>query len=543
MADCQLCGLEHPGGHHLTNILLHVASAILLFLVLRQMTGDLWPSAFAATLFAIHPLHVESVAWVAERKDVLSGLFFMLTLAAYTGYARHPFSLFRYLLVTALFALGLMAKPMLVTLPFVLLLLDYWPLGRVDSGRWTVRSRTDRQPLSTVHHPPSNSFVRLFLEKLPWLVLSAASCVVTYEAQGAAVATFQSLPFHWRIAGALVSYIAYLGQFFYPAGLAVFYPHLQDAPPLGEIVGSGLLLAGISLAVLALCRKCPCLLVGWLWYLGMLVPVIGLVQVGSQAMADRYTYLTQIGLYIALVWGAAHLFTSWTVDGERWTVVAVSVHRPPSTVHYLGAAVSALLLAGLMICAWQQASYWKDDVTLWPHVLACTSNNYVAHSVLGDALARRGQVDEAIVQYQAALRIKSDYAEAHTNLADALVRRGRIDEAIAHYRTALTLKPDHPAALNNLAWLRATHPDPKYRDGRQAVILARRAVELASNNPSALDTLAAAYAEAGRFAEAVETARQALDLALQQNKQSQAESIRSTIRLYQAGTPFHEPGP
>ena len=302
MLDCQLYGLNHPGGHHLTNVLLHAASAILLFLVLRQMTGDLWPSAFVAALFAIHPLHVESVAWVAERKDVLSGLFFMLTLAAYVGYARRPFSLLRYLLVTVLFALGLMAKPMLVTLPFVLLLLDYWPLGRIGAAvpQSPQQARLPRQS--------SLALRRVLLEKLPWLVLTAASCVVTRFAQQTALVSTERLPLPSRIANALVSYVAYLGQFFYPVGLAVLYPYPQSTLPIWKIVGALLLLVGISLAVLACRRKCPYLLVGWLWYLGMLVPVIGLVQVGDQSMADRYTYLTQIGLYIALAWGCGACF-------------------------------------------------------------------------------------------------------------------------------------------------------------------------------------------------------------------------------------------
>ena len=298
MVDCQLYGLDHPGGHHLTNVLLHAASCLVLFVVLRQMTGDLWPSAFVASLFAIHPLHVESVAWVAERKDVLSGLFFMLTLAAYVSYARRPFSLLRYLLTTALFALGLMAKPMLVTLPFVLLLLDYWPLGRIGATSQPV-SRESRLPQQS-----SPALRRVLLEKLPWLAMAAASCAATFLAQGTSVVVVQRLPLLTRIDNALVSYAAYLGQFFYPAGLAALYPHPQSSLPIWKIVAAVLLLLGVSLAALACRRKCPYLLVGWLWYLGMLVPVIGLVQVGSQAMADRYTYLTQIGLYIALAWGS-----------------------------------------------------------------------------------------------------------------------------------------------------------------------------------------------------------------------------------------------
>ena len=336
MVDCQLYGLKWPGGHHLTNVLLHAASTIILFLVLREMTGQLWPSAFVAALFAIHPLHVESVAWVAERKDVLSGLFFMLTLAAYVRYARRPFSLGRYLLVAALFALGLMAKPMLVTLPFVLLLLDYWPLGRF-SPRIAVDGRTEngRGRLSIA--------MPLLLEKLPLLSLAAISCVVTVWAQRGAVSSLDVVPFSSRVANAAISYTAYLGQLFHPIGLAVFYPHPKNNVPIGEVFGAFLLMAGIFAAVIASRRKCPYLLVGWLWYVGTLVPVIGLMQVGAQARADRYTYLTQIGLYIAIAWGVSQLSSVW--PHRRWVC----------------GATSALVMVLLAICAWGQASYWCDQ--------------------------------------------------------------------------------------------------------------------------------------------------------------------------------------
>ncbi len=555
--DCQLYGLNYPGGHHLTSVLLHAANAILLFLVLRQMSGGLWPSALVATLFAIHPLHVETVAWVAERKDVLSGLFFMLTLAAYAGYARRPFSLLRYLLVTALFALGLMAKPMLVTLPFVLLLLDYWPLGRIGAGSGErgagslergagskergagirdarLGPRHSRHGLSSlISHPSSlipsgflpapRSLLPAFLEKLPLMALAAVSCVVTYSAQGTALADVQRLSFSSRMANALVSCAAYLGQVFYPVGLAAFYPHPHDSLPVAKVVGAGLLLVGISLAVLVYRRKCPYLLVGWLWYLGMLVPVIGLVQVGSQAMADRYTYLTQIGLCIALVWANERVLRGWAY--RRWA----------------SGATAAVIMTILVCCAWQQVSYWKDDETLWTRALACTSENFLACSSLGTVMAERGQFDEAIALYEEALRIRPDYAHAHTNLGLALARRGQVDEAISHYQAALKIEPNYAAALNNLAWIRATHPDAKFRNGLEAVALAHRAVELSPSDAGDLDTLAAAYAEAGRFAEALETARKALDLAVQQNKQALAESVQDRIRLYAAGKPFREP--
>ena len=296
MLDCQLYDLK-PRGHHLTNVLLHAATAMLLFLALRRMTGVLWPSAWVAAVFAIHPLRVESVAWVAERKDVLSGLFFMLTLWFYARYAEHPKSWGRYLLVVASFATGLTAKPMLVTLPFVLLLLDYWPLGRfgrVSGG--------------------------VVAEKIPLFALAVASCLVTIAAQQNAINSFEHLPLSRRLANAAVAYVAYIGKMFYPADLAVLYPLPEGPPPVWEVVVAATVLLSITMAVFAVRRKYPYLLFGWLWFLGTLVPVIGLMQVGIQAMADRYTYLTQIGLYIALAWGVC----TWPARGP----IVVGVSRP-----------------------------------------------------------------------------------------------------------------------------------------------------------------------------------------------------------------------
>jgi len=354
MLDCQLYGLQ-AGGHHLTSVLLHATVAILLFLVLRRMTGSLWSSAFVATVFAIHPLRAESVAWVAERKDVLSGLFFMLTLWAYVGYSRRSFSTIRYLKVLVLFALGLMAKPMLVTLPFVLLLLDYWPLGRLG------------QPAASISR-------RVIVEKLPLLALTAASCVATFIAQGKAVVAIDVIPLPSRIANALVSYIAYIGDLFYPVGLAVLYPYPESGLPIWKVAASAMAVTGISAAALVWRRRFPYLFVGWFWYVGMLIPVIGLVQVGSHSMADRYTYLPQIGLCIAVTWGIAKLAVSWRY--RFW-------------VYGTAAALAVLVLMGLV---WRQTSYWRDNETLWTHTLACNARNYLAHNNLGVALTGRGQV-------------------------------------------------------------------------------------------------------------------------------------------------------
>ena len=417
MLDCQLYGLK-AGGHHLTNVLLHAVTAILLFLVLRRMTGNLWPSAFVAVVFAVHPLRAESVAWVAERKDVLSGLFFMLTLWAYIGYARHPFSSVRYLTVVVLFTLGLLAKPMLVTLPFVMLLLDYWPLGRMGLPAAVGKSF----PFSR----------RVFVEKLPLLALTVASCAVTFFAQDEAVSPGDIIPMSLRIANALVSYMVYIGNLFYPVGLAVFYTYPESSLPLWKVAASTLTLTCISIAVLVWRCRFPYLFVGWFWYVGMLVPVIGLMQVALHAMADRYTYLPQIGLCIALTWGVAQLIASWR--HRRWVC----------------GVASALVVPVLMGCAWRQTSYWRDSETLWTHTLACTSNNYIAHNSLGLVLADHGQIDAAIAHYQKAVEIKPDFAWAHTNLGTALAVRGQVDAATAHFRKAVEIKPDFAEAHTSL---------------------------------------------------------------------------------------------
>ncbi len=435
--DCQLYGTQHPGWHHLTNVVLHAAVAILLFLVLWQMTGSLWPSAFVAAVFAVHPLRVESVAWIAERKDLLSGLFFMLTLAAYLHYVRHPFSWGRYLLVIVTFTLGLMAKPMLVTLPFVLLLLDYWPLGRLSVKPLALSwgGSCTATPGATVQLSPQRSHVtwrRLIAEKLPLLLLAAASCVVTSLAQRPSIAVCERLPIFCRIANALVSYVGYLGQFFYPVGLAAFYPHPEDGLSTWKIVGALLVLGGISVTAWIGRRRFPYLLVGWLWYLGMLVPVIGLVQVGDQASADRYTYLPGIGLCLALAWGVAQLTVSW--PHRRW----------------LCAAASALALLMLATIAWRQTSYWRDSETLWGRALACTVRNATAEFNLGVTLAQRGDAAGAIRCFQRTLAIQPRSADAENDLGVMLARSGRLDDAMRHFQAALKIRPDLADAHNNL---------------------------------------------------------------------------------------------
>ena len=503
MLDCQLFGLN-PGLHHLTSLLLHAANSVLLFWVLKRMTGARWPSAFAAALFALHPLHVESVAWVAERKDVLSTLFWLLALWAYARYAERPGG-GRYGLSLALFLLGLMAKPMLVTLPFVLLLLDYWPLGRILG-------------------PARSTFVSLLVEKVPFLVLSAASSVVTFLVQRkwGAVASVAEIPWVDRLANAVVAYAAYLRKTIWPSDLAFFYP-LPHERPLGQVALAALVMIGLSALVLRGSRRHPYLATGWGWYVVTLVPVIGLVQVGDQAMADRYTYVPSIGLFVIAAWGGAEVL------GRR----------------RLHSRALASLAAGLSLACglatWFQAGTWKNSLTLFEHALRVTENNYLAHAGLGLALAESGRLDEAIAHYGEALRVNPFYSPAEASLGLALAQKGRVAEAIVHYRAALRLRPNRTEALNNLAWLLATSRDPKFRNGAEAVELAERAYTLTGrSNPNYLDTLAAAYAEAGRPDDAVRACEQAVALARAAGQDGLAGTIEERMQLYRAGQAYRE---
>jgi len=362
MLDCGLYGM-HAGGHHLTNVLLHTTSVLLLFFGLRNMTGALWRSAFVAAVFAIHPLRVESVAWISERKDVLSGFFFMLTLLLYTGYVekskvQSPKSKVFYGLTLICFALGLMSKPMLVTLPFVLLLLDYWPLERfakfADGPKWFFVPQ------------------QLLVEKIPLLVLTVAVCVITLLTQRGVMPTVEQLPFSARAGNALMSYTVYLWQMFYPAKLAPLYPYPKSSVPVRESLLAFVFLAAVSVGVFARRRKHPGLMVGWFWYLGMLVPVIGLVQVCELAHADRYTYLPQIGLYVMVTWWVADSGAGWRYRRRIW------------------GGLMAVVIAVLTVCSRRQTTCWRDSESLWTHMLACAPESSVADSYLGDALAARG---------------------------------------------------------------------------------------------------------------------------------------------------------
>jgi tetratricopeptide (TPR) repeat protein len=514
MLDCQLYGLN-AGGHHFTNVLLHSIAVILLFLVLRQMTGALWRSAFVAAVFAIHPLRVESVAWVAERKDVLSAVFFMLTLSAYVYYVRKP-SLGRYTTVALLFVLGLMSKPMLVTVPLVLLLVDYWPLRRFAKST-SVKSRAkrlhwwDRQSISR----------RLIFEKIPLLALSAVSGVVTFLAQRQALARTEELPLFWRINNALVTYVTYVWQMIWPVKLAVFYPHPHNGLPHWEIIFSIALLAAITASALAVHKKHPYIVTGWLWYLVMLVPVIGLIQVGLQGHADRYTYLPQIGLYLLVSWAIAEVAASLRIRRQVLAIVAVVV------------------IAALSSRAWIQTSYWRDSETLWRHALAVTSNNDVAQDNLGIALFGRGQMKEAVAHWRKSLELHPDNANIINNLGMARAEEGRISEAIALWEKALALQRDNVSAQSNLAWVLATSAEPAIRDGAKAVQLAEQALQLSGGeNPVIFRTLAAAYAESGRFSEAIEAAQRGRELATAQGNSALANGLERNIALYRANSPL-----
>jgi tetratricopeptide (TPR) repeat protein len=410
MVDVQLWGLN-AGGHHFTNLLFHTLNVLLLFLVLRQATGRIWRSAFVAAVFAIHPLHVESVAWVAERKDVLSGVFFFITIGVYVWYARRS-SLWRYFAVILFLALGLMCKPVLVTTPFVLLVLDYWPLRRFagltpPDGSGAPRTARDWRFLC--------------LEKIPLLALSAASCLVTVLAQRTTLASADKLPFLFRVNNALVSYVAYIWQMIWPVRLAAFYPHPENHLRFWEVALAVLLLVLITVLAIVLRKKRPYVITGWLWYVGMLVPAIGLVQVGLQARADRYTYLPQIGLYLMVTWAAADVLALWRY-GNR-----------------ILAPAAAVLIGVLAWRASVQTSYWRNSQTLWTHALAVTSNNAVAHLQLGNFFLDRNEVDAAIHQYRTALAIRPVYGGAENNLGVALEKKGRIIEAAAHFEKAINL--------------------------------------------------------------------------------------------------------
>jgi tetratricopeptide (TPR) repeat protein len=421
MLDCWLFGVK-PGPMHIVNVFFHVANTILLFIVLSRMTKSVWQSAFIAGLFALHPLHVESVAWVAERKDVLSTLFWLLTMLAYTRYAERP-SVGRYFLTLVLFVLGLMSKPMLVTLPFVLLLLDYWPLGRLFN--------------------PKFSAVRLLLEKLPLLILSIVSSVITFIVQqrSGAVADSNRLLLDERVINAIVSYLTYIGKMIWPTGLAVLYPHPGSTTPVSRAVIYGSILVLITIFFVCYCRRYKYLIVGWLWYLGTLVPVIGIVQVGSQAMADRYTYVPLIGIFIIIAFGVTELLKE-----KPFGKIALGV-------------LAGISLSACVVVTSNQLKYWKDSLLLFEHTLSVIESSSIMENNYANILSNLGRPGEAAAHLSEALKLLPNSPEIHNNYGNALREMGKLDEAIAQYKIAIKLDPDFTLAYYNLGLALAVKGD------------------------------------------------------------------------------------
>jgi tetratricopeptide (TPR) repeat protein len=478
MLDCQFFGPD-PGWIHLVNVFLHLANTLLLFTILKKMTGSLWPSAFVAAVFALHPLHIESVAWVTERKDVLSTFFMLLTLAAYIGYTKSP-SVYRYLLSLVLFAMGLMAKPMLVTLPFVLLLLDYWPLERMKFETGDIAPDNKKTGLP---------WPKLILEKIPFLALSITSSVITFFATRAGGSSLDVIGLKFRVFNAAVAYCEYIKKMFWPSKLAVFYPHPGNSISPAKAAACIILLLGLTALFVYLARRRKYLATGWLWYLGTLVPVIGIVQVGGQSMADRYTYIPFIGLFIIIAWSLQELLSKWRY---RQAILGVSM---------------AIVLTGFGICSYQQLSVWKNSVSLFSQALEVTQNNSLAYNNLGNAYSSLGSYQEAIEAFKQAIRIKPDTNKTFYNLGNAYSSLGRYQEAIKAYKQAIRIKPDYADAYNNLG-------NAYCRIGRyqEAIEPFKQAISFKPDYAKAYNGLGAAYGSLGRFQEAAEAFKQAINL-------------------------------
>jgi len=507
MVVSQLFG-PGAGMQHLVNALLHAANSVLLFIVLDRMTGALWRSAFVAALFALHPTHVESVAWVAERKDVLSTLLALLTVWAYARYAVAPQPR-RYLLVATALALGLAAKPMLVTLPFVLLLLDVWPLQRIalcaaNRMAWSAAASTGW------------TMVR---EKLPLFVLVALASVVTVATQtaGGAMVDTQWLPFPLRLANALLAYVRYLGMTLWPRDLVFFYPYPAQIL-VWQVAAAALLLAGVSAVAFAAVRRRPYVAVGWFWYLGMLVPVIGLVQAGEQSLADRFTYLPSMGLFIIVAWGIPDILRRWR-------------HRAAAMA---GAAVG--IITALMIVSWFQIGYWHDTITLGEHAVLIMPDNYLAHLALGMAYEEHGQSDAAMTHYAAALRINPNRWDTHNNYALLLAHNGRAQEAMQHYHEALRLQPDSPEAHYNLGIELAAQQqlDAAIAEYRAALRLNPEFAEAYYNLGTALAKQGKRAAAVAAFDNAVRIAQQAIAATRATGNPQLVDKLTERLQLYES---------
>jgi tetratricopeptide (TPR) repeat protein len=622
--DYQLFGLN-PLGHHLTSLLLHIANTLLLFWILTNLTGATWASAFVAVVFALHPVQVESVAWAAERKTVLSGLFWLLTIAAYIHYTRNP-TLGRYLLLLMIFALSIMTKPVVVPLPLVLLLLDYWPLDRLKWGRGVELTASAKFTLTKTGRQKV-SVGRLVIEKIPLLVLSAILCVTTFIAQQqeGAVSTLEKWPLNYRVINTFLSYIMYIYKIIWPSQLAVLYPHSRANLQADVGVFCALLFILITAISIYIGRRRKYVVVGWLWYAGTLVPMIGLVQVGDQAMADRYMYVSMLGLLIIITWAVRDI----VAKRPRWRIVA--------------AVLAGVVLLSAIVLTRIQVRYWKNGITLFEHTLKVTKNNAIAENgygcallkaerldeamlhlrnslrinparsnarinlgriflkqekpneaiacfnevlrqdknaktgyfYLAIALSRQGKYDGAIKCFTKALELDSRYPDARSKMGTALLMAKRTDEAIACLNEALQtstdrmevyvhlamaynqlgnheiaiqnrnkaveLKSDSSEVLNNMAWLLAAAGDVSARDADKAIELAQRACELTNHeNPGILDTLAVAFAAAGRFSQAVETAEKALELCQSPEQNTLKEEIENRLVLYKVGKPYIE---
>lgn len=470
LVDCELYG-QAPWGHHLTNVLLHGASSVLLFLLLRRITGNAFPSLFVATVFALHPLHVESVAWVSERKDVLSTFFAMLTLLAYARYVVTS-SRLQYALSVLWLALGLMAKPMLVTIPCVLLLLDYWPLERYAK-------------------PSVRNALRLLLEKLPHFALAFALSFVTLwvQREAQAMSSLEALPLDLRVKNALYSYVLYAGKAFWPVNLAAYYPHPKESLTWIATGLAAAVLVAVTLTVILLRKRSPYLPVGWFWYLGTLVPVIGIIQVGRQGLADRYMYFPIIGLTIMVAWGVTQLATS-TRALPKWTL------------RCLGTAAAV----ALAWCTWVQAGYWKDTETLFAHALAVTENNEVAERGLGTTLIVQERYEEALPHLTRAIELDPLYADNHYHLGIIHQHIGPPDVAITHFRRAIELNPEYSHAYNNLGV--TLMGVGQYLEAEQAI---GKAVETDPDNSEAVENYAGVLVAVGKHAEAESRLRPLLE--------------------------------
>jgi protein O-mannosyl-transferase len=492
--DFQLYGMK-PGGHHFTSVALHALNTVLLFVVMRMMTGAVWRSVAVALLFGLHPLRVESVAWISERKDVLSGTFWLLAMWAYTRYAQglkiegSKFKIY-YGLALGFFICGLMSKPMAVTLPFVLLVMDWWPLDRIHGLQFAILGLR-RDKLQKENGASKSGMVSLawaVSEKIPFMAGSAAGCLVTYLAQKRQGAVTELFSLGYRMETALVAYARYVEKFFYPANLAVLYPHPKDGWPLVEITAAAILLAGVTVAVMAGRRSHPYELAGWLWFMGTLVPVIGFVQVGSQSMADRYMYLPGIGLNIMVVWGVCELAQRANIG---------------SMVLIVAGAAAVIFCAALTE---HQIMFWKNSGTLFQHALAVTENNYQARKALGDFYWSQGDMHGAVTLYREAIQMAPKYEGAHINLGAVLNATGHPAEAAAEFEQAIALNPNDASAYNDLGAVIAT------RNFDGATTLFRKATELDPNYADAWKNLGRALDQKGEREEAMADYRLAIAL-------------------------------